>query len=341
MGGQAVAAEPEPAGLPVVIASHEPVSALAETPLSEVRADSSAPDASEVVTPSAIPTVTTPPAVTSAPPDFAELSPLDRMWAPSVERDRTIWFALAITAVLQLGVVASWIDLGDGPPPTQGPEPERRGQVDTAKTVEVELVEAPSETADRKPSQEGADVKPTPPAPDQPPQEAQPEQQEIKEAKAEPAPETPPEKPQEQQKPKAKPLSVDDFDVSLNDYAKAVERAQAQRKLDKQEQQTARSSERARDFGAAPVGKQSAYTKATLAMLSRTKPDLFITRGQVYVRFLLDRAGKVRRLELIKSSGDALLDSTIVDWLKRAKYEVPPPDAKDEDLLYDIHFTVR
>ena len=267
---------------------------------------------------------------------------IDRIWFPTVERDRTIWFALGIVVFLQLGTVATWIEGGFAP--DQGPPSQQLGQVEKSKTIEVEFVEAPHEDADRKPSQQGEDVAPMPRGPDQPAQEAQPE---VKEAKAEPEtqpdkpPEKPTEKPPEKQKPKDKPLSVDDFDVSMNDYAKAVERAQAQRKQDRQDQQLARSSERPREFGSAPVGKQSAYTKATLAMLSRTKPDLFITRGQVYVRFELDRTGKVRLLEVLKSSGDSLLDSTIVDWLKRAKYELPPPDATLEDLTYDIHFTVR
>lgn len=268
---------------------------------------------------------------------FATLTAFDRILAPSKQRDRTFFIALGIVFGLHLAALVGALELGEAVPDLS--QNEKRGQVEKSSSIEVEFVEAPSETAAAKPSQQGENVKPTPPAPQAPPQQAQPEQQEVKEAKAEPVPEKPPEKPQEREKPKEKPLSVDDFDVSLNDYAKAVERAQAQRKQDRQE--AVRSHERVQEFGAAPVGKQSAYSRATLAMLSRTKPELFITRGQVYVRFELDRAGKVKLLQVVKSSNDTLLDSTIVDWLKRAKYEVPPPDATMEDLVYDINFTVR
>ena len=270
---------------------------------------------------------------------FATLTTFDRILAPSKQRDRTFFIALGIVFGLHFIALVGALELGERVPDLA--RSDDRGQVDKSTTVEVEFVEAPSETAAKKEaSQQGEKVQPTPPVPQVQPQEAQPEQQEVKEAKAEPVPDKP-DKPKEREKPKEKPLSIDDFDVSMADYAKAVERAEAQRKQDKKEQQVARPHERAEDFSAGRAGRHTPYSTATLAMLSRTKPELFITRGQVYVRFELDRAGKVKWLQVLKSSNDTLLDSTIVDWLKRAKYEVPPPDATMDDLVYDINFTVR
>lgn len=297
---------------------------------------------------------------------LATLTAFDRILQPSTDRDRTFLIALGLVFGLHLVALIGALALGDGVPDLS--QAERRGQVETSRSIEVELVEAPSEDAERRPSQVGKDVPPAPPMPEVAPSPAQPEVQEAKavpppqqpragtppEPDAQPAkpeeavaseepalaPQKPAEKPKEppKDKPKDQPLKPEDFDTSIADYAKAVERSAAARK---QSQQAALAYERAQEFGAAPVGRQSAYTRATLAMLSRTKPDLFTTRGQVYISFELDRAGKLTSIKLVKSSGDLLLDTTIYDWLKRAKYDVPPPDATHDDLHYDIHFTVR
>jgi TonB family protein len=295
---------------------------------------------------------------------LASLTAFDRILQPAHERDRTFFIALGIVFLLHLVALIGALELGDAVPDLS--QANARGQVEKSRNIEVELVEAPSEDAERKPSQVGRDVTPVPPAPQSTPSPAQPE---VEEAKAAPAAQPPPpasepakpeaavaadepalapqkpaekakEKPTEKtaEKPKDKPLRPEDFDTSMADYAKSVERAASARK---HEQQMALAYERAQEFGAAPVGRQSAYTRATLDMLSRTKPDLFTTRGQVFVSFELDRAGKITWIKLVKSSGDLVLDTTIYDWLKRAKYDVPPPDATHDDLHYDIHFTVR
>jgi TonB family protein len=263
---------------------------------------------------------------------------------PAEVADRTFLFALGIVLFLHVATLAATLRYGDAPPPPDG---ERRGQVETSQTVTVELVENPDAKAELKPSQIGEDSPPpTPQAEAQQPAKAQPEKP------IEPQPEKPVEAPPEPVKPKPetpkaakaerppdrpaeRPLKVEDFDVSMKEYAEAVDRAQAQR------QQARQSSERQRQTSAAPVGKQSAYTKTVLALLARTKPELFINRGKCLVGFELDRAGKIRILKVLESSGDTLLDATVVDWLKRTTYPVPPPDATIEDLTYVIHYTVK
>lgn len=280
-------------------------------------------------------------ALTASETPHADLSEFiqDRGPIPAAEPDRTPWFALTILASLLVCQRIGLIDLDARPDPQRE---QRLGQLEKSQTVVVDLVEAPSEHAEAKPSQLGIKAAPQPPSPNDPPQQAQTEQPPAEQSnagRAQPEPLTePPSKPLQ---PSEHALSVDDFDVSMAQYMPTAEASERSPKSDQKRARNAGSPERAEEFGAAPVGKQSTYTKATLAMLSRTKPDLFTSRGKVHVAFELDRTGKLKRIVLVTSSGDALLDATIFDWLKQTKYEMPPPGATRDELIYDIYFTVR
>jgi TonB family protein len=259
-----------------------------------------------------------------------------RVLGSQLPPDRTFWFALAIVAVLHLGVVVASIRFGIG-----APDLDQRGQVENARTVTVELVEAPDAASDLKRSQLGDD---TPPAPAQEPQ------QEVSPQEARSVPETPPEKPPEKiepPKPETKsvtkpsekpPPNLEGIDVTMDAYAAAVD-AQVARQRQERRDASRPAAERQRVLGAGAQGKQSAYAKSVIAALAKTKPQLSLTKGDVHVAFELTPAGQIKFIKILQSSRDAFIDDLAVSAIQRAKFGVPPPDVEPRDLSYVIHYT--
>ena len=262
---------------------------------------------------------------------FAELTTGDRIVQPSLYRDRTLLIALGIMAFLLLSTALATIPFGDEPP-QQSADQEKRGQVEKSDTVTVELVENPDAHSKSKLSQIGENAPvapPTEPAPDQPTPPTPPE--------PDPKPPQPDKKPQPQKadKPAEKPLTIDDFDVTMNDYAKAVDQAQEQRRLQRQ------TTQKSRVAGAAPQGQQSAYVKSVLAVVAAHKPQVYISKGDVYVQFVLNMSGQIAGIRVVESSGDKLLDQIALDSLKVLKFPVPPPNVNPNDLNYMIHYVMH
>jgi protein TonB len=55
--------------------------------------------------------------------------------------------------------------------------------------------------------------------------------------------------------------------------------------------------------------------------------------GEVWTRFVLDRAGQVVSAEVVKSSGHDILDEAALEWLRRASpLPRPPAIAEESDL---------
>ena len=282
------------------------------------------------------PVPSTPDAAPSAPIPhlFAQLSTGDRIVQPLLYRDRTLLIALGILAFLSLSTVVATIPFGDEPP-EQSAEQEKRGQVEKSETITVELVEEPDAQSKSKISQMGENAPvapPTPPTPDEPSPPTPPEP-EDKPAEPVKKPE-----PQKAEKPAQKPLTIDDFDVTMNDYAKAVDQAQEERRRQKAQQQT---SQAPRIGGAAPQGQQSPYVKSVLAVVASHKPQVYINKGDVYVQFILNTSGQIAAIKVVQTSGDKLLDQIALDSLKVLKFPVPPPNVNPNDLNYVIHYVMH
>lgn len=273
--------------------------------------------------------------VEQAPPEplrspFAELTAADRIPLPTLQRDRTFLIALAIVIVMHAGALVATIRLGDIP--ADAANPEKIGQIEKTQTVSVELVEEPSAEAKTKRSQMGEDAPSAPPLPETELAPPEPENQPPEPEKPEPKKA---EKPLD--KPAEKPLTVDDFDISMDAYAKAVDAAQAERRRQRANPRTADAS---RIQGIAAQGRLSPYVRSVQAAISRSKPQvLLLTRGSVYIEFVLNREGKLVSVRLTQSSGDPLLDQAAMDHVKGTKYPVPPADVTQQELNYQIHFS--
>lgn len=264
-----------------------------------------------------------------------------RILPPEVERDITLLIALGLVLFLNLSFVAASFDLiplGQAPDPDR--EKERRGQVEKSEVVTVELVEEPDPESRSKLSRIGADAPPAPPAEEQPPAEETPpaEQQQPQPDKAQvERPEPKPAKPERQRSEPRDPgreLSIADFDVTMDAYKEAVERAEARRKLTPQQ----RAAEQQRIGGAAPQGTQSAYSKSVTTALAKNKPRTYLTRGEVYIRFQLNRDGSIQYIRVLQSSGDPLMDQTGIEAIRKTTFPPAPPDVDPRDLSYTIHF---
>jgi len=280
--------------------------------------------------------VSTPAVAGPLPNVFAQLTVGDRITQPLFYRDRTLMFAALLVIGMALsGAVAT---LRFSAVPAEEPassEDEKRGQVEKSETITVELVEAPDGASRSKVSKEGEDAPAAAPPPVEPTEAAPPGPPEPEERQAEAA-----RKPEQKaEAPVQKPLTVDDFDVSMADYAKAVDEAQAERQ--RRKTQPVRSAQASRIAGAAPEGKQSAYVKAVLAVVAKNKPQLYISKGEVYVQFVLTRGGQIGALKVIETSGDPLLDQIAVNAIKVLKFPAPPVDVSPNDLNYVIHYVMR
>jgi TonB family protein len=320
----------------LVTPEEAPIPAMVAEPATEIIAPAVPADAAAAVTsdePTPSPEVASE-ATAERPPLphlFAELSTGDRITQPLLYRDRTFLIALGIVAFLSLSSAVAIIPFGDEPP-QQSADQEKRGQVEKSETVTVELVENPDAHAKTKLSQMGENAPvapPVEPAPDQPTPPTPPE--------PEPKPPEPDKKPQPQKadKPAEKPLTIDDFDVTMKDYAKAVDQAQEQRRLQRQ------TTQKSRVAGAAPQGQQSAYVKSVLAVVAAHKPQVYISKGDVYVQFVLNMSGQIAGIRVVESSGDKLLDQIALDSLKVLKFPVPPPNVNPNDLNYMIHYVMH
>ena len=281
-----------------------------------------------------------PDSATAVPPAEA-LTAAIRILPPRRERDRTFPIALGLVFLVHLGFVAGALYQGRVPESGGERAEERRGQVEVSETITVELVEDPDGASRSKLSQMGAESPPgqqSPPSPPSPPADAQ---------QAEPQPPArEPAKPVEQAQPSPRPkepppvpdavpeLSLEDFDTTMDAYAAAIERAQAEQRR----RADPRTAEAQRIKGAAAQGTQSAYSKSVTTALARNKPKVYLSRGSVYVQFELDRTGALRYVRVAQSSGDPLLDQTGVDAIRKTTFPPPPPDVDPRDLRYTIHY---
>jgi periplasmic protein TonB len=90
--------------------------------------------------------------------------------------------------------------------------------------------------------------------------------------------------------------------------------------------------------GATHSGKSDAFERDVVWALSATKPMGNGKWGSVVVTFLVDEAGRVEGLRLIKSSGDNWLDTGAMMSVKQAKLPVPPAGLTTGDRTFNVEY---
>lgn len=317
-----------------------PPAPAADTPAPPIEAAQAKPHTQEVSTE---PSTEPPP----LPHLFAELTTGDRIFQQLPSRDRTFLIALGILVFLSLSGVVSTLDLDSGAPPR--PPVKREGQVETDNGVTVELVEAPDANSQSKRAQIGEKVPPLPP-PTEPLTEPTPSQPEQKPQEAQkpqkPAPQPPEKKPPETVEQPKKPPPVQYDLEAATDTVKEKPNPDA---AEPRESQEARDPSQpkpppvvaSQQLGAAPKGTQSAYSKAVLSTLAKSKPQLWVRKADVRLQFNVNAAGEPVGIVVLQSSNDAVFDDVVVSWVKRSRFDPPPPDAKPEDRSFLIHYSVN
>lgn len=265
---------------------------------------------------------------------FAQLSTGDRIVQPLLYRDRTLLIALAILLVLTTGGGLSQIPWYPDETPSSPPPKERIGQNEQSISVEIVTEAVPDAKAEMARAGEAA-----PPAPPQPPlQLPEPaETQTEAEAETKPKPE-PPKKPEKADKPEQKPLTVDDFDVSMADVVQAVEQAEAERKRRKAQPRTADASQ---VQAAGARGRTTPFSKAVYSALSvRWPPPVALVPGTATVVFQIERDGSVKQIRFLRPSGNKLFDQQVIDAIKTSRLPVPPATVDPAELVIQIEYTL-
>jgi periplasmic protein TonB len=90
--------------------------------------------------------------------------------------------------------------------------------------------------------------------------------------------------------------------------------------------------------GATHSGKSDAFERDVVWALAATKPMGNGKWGSVVVTFLINEAGRVEGLRLIKSSGDNWLDSGAMMSVKQAKLPVPPAGLTAGDRTFNVEY---
>jgi protein TonB len=98
---------------------------------------------------------------------------------------------------------------------------------------------------------------------------------------------------------------------------------------------------KARGAVAASAGAIREYARSVQQSLAKTKPKGLGARGTVKVKFEIGMTGRLNSSEVIASSGNATLDRTALDAVRRALFPAPPPGMSSAQLTYEIPYRFR
>lgn len=132
-------------------------------------------------------------------------------------------------------------------------------------------------------------------------------------------------------------------DLTMGDYAAALDAEIAKRKREQEARRSAPPpsavlSGSSRLRGAPSSGRTDAYSRSVIAALLRAKPPPFALRGSVMVSFEISQSGGLVYVRVLDSSGNKAMDAEAVAAIRRARFDPPPPSKSRADLTYIIHF---
>ncbi len=227
----------------------------------------------------------------------------------------------------------------EAPPAPAPPEPAARPSPSETVPAEARPTPAPPEPAPEAsqppPAATPAEAEPVAPLrPTQAPDEVAP-----------PRPEAPAETPPAQPKVRDRLADSLGVDLTMKDYAAALDAEEARRKRERAERraapqppQTAMISGASRLRGQPSSGRSDAYSRSVIAALLRSKPPPFALRGSVMVSFEISQSGGLVYVRVLDSSGNKAMDAEAVAAIRRARFEPPPAGKSRADLTYIIHY---
>jgi protein TonB len=88
-------------------------------------------------------------------------------------------------------------------------------------------------------------------------------------------------------------------------------------------------------------GENDEFGRGVIRALRRTMPEARDTLGRVTVRFLLSETGNLIQLQLVRSSGDPILDQNVVFAARQSSFPIPPAGATLADRTFLVTYIYR
>jgi periplasmic protein TonB len=97
----------------------------------------------------------------------------------------------------------------------------------------------------------------------------------------------------------------------------------------------------ARPAGITRSGENDEFGRGVIRALRKTMPDMDPARGNVTVRLLLSQDGNLLEVHLVKSSGNPVMDQSVVFAVRQSSFPFPPPNAPLVDRTFVVTYIYR
>jgi protein TonB len=96
-----------------------------------------------------------------------------------------------------------------------------------------------------------------------------------------------------------------------------------------------------RPAGITRSGENDEFGRGVIRALRRTMPDLDSERGSVTVRLLLSQDGNLVEVQLVRSSGNPIMDQNVMFAVRQSNFPFPPPNAPPVDRTFVVTYIYR
>ena len=97
----------------------------------------------------------------------------------------------------------------------------------------------------------------------------------------------------------------------------------------------------ARPAGITRSGENDEFGRGVIRALRKTMPDMDPVRGNVTVRILLSQDGNLVEVHLVRSSGNPMMDQSVVFAVRQSSFPFPPPNAPPVDRTFVVTYIYR
>jgi periplasmic protein TonB len=97
----------------------------------------------------------------------------------------------------------------------------------------------------------------------------------------------------------------------------------------------------ARPAGITRSGENDEFGRSVIRALRKTMPDMDPVRGSVTVRLLLSQDGNLVEVHLVKSSGNPIMDQSVIFAVRQSSFPFPPPKAPPVDRTFVVTYIYR
>jgi TonB family protein len=97
----------------------------------------------------------------------------------------------------------------------------------------------------------------------------------------------------------------------------------------------------ARPAGITRSGVKDEFGRGVIRALRKTMPDLDPARGNVTVRILLSQDGNLVEVQLVRSSGNPMMDQSVMFAVRQSSFPFPPSNAPPVDRTFVVTYIYR